>query len=105
MADVELDELRQARDRPRRLAVEPMPGVALDALARCLACGERQALEFVRGARSLSPCASVSHQAPVCSSTTGAPIERAAATACTVGSMNSETRMPTLASSAVARFR
>ena len=57
---------------PRRVVVEAVAGVAFEAEPRGLAPPQR-GCGRIRGRPSpSSPCATASHQAPVCSSTTGA---------------------------------
>ena len=64
---------RQRRDRARRVVVEAVAGVALEAERRGLRRRDPQPAEFVVAALVLAVRARASHQAPVCSSTTGAP--------------------------------
>ena len=104
MADIELHDLRQRGDRARRCRsrVRVRRGIR----ARASGSGpRRRAAGRIRNRRAPeSPCASASHQAPVCSSTTGAPRSALAFKASPDGSMNIETRIPARASSATKGF-
>ena len=76
------------------VVVEAVAGVAFEAQRAACAPRRRAAGRIRDRLGSVSPCATASHQAPVCSSTTGAFSDAAAASASAEGSMNSETRMP-----------
>ena len=65
MADIEFHDLRQTRDDPCRLVVEPMAGMAFDAhLGRFRRC-RAQPREFAVPPGALAPLATALHQAPV----------------------------------------
>ena len=94
VADVEFGHLRDGGDRRDGLVVDAVPGVDFEAERRRLrrACAERR--RAIAPASSASPSRAASQKAPVCSSTTSAPVRLAASICSGSAPMKSETRLP-----------
>ena len=75
MADVQLDDLRQRRDPAGGVVIEPVAGMEFEPEFRGAGGGDPDAAELAIRLLASSPCAMASHHAPVCNSTTGAPMD------------------------------